>query len=82
MRVSAAPKVAPVAIAMPRYQDPPWVTVNKPDSFAPFAIYLTLFMLLAWWGVQRPRLNLALLTCQLLLLVLLTFEFVGGAFVA
>lgn len=41
-----------------------------------------LFMLLAWWGTERRRVDLVIFSCSVLLLVLLTFEFVGGAFVA
>ncbi len=48
------------AVAIPvRYeQDPPWVGLNNPASVAPFAIYLILFMLLAFaWALSMSQLT-------------------------
>ncbi|MGZ3602432.1 MAG: hypothetical protein ACXWQ5_22995, partial [Ktedonobacterales bacterium] len=45
-------------------------------------VMFPLFMLLARWGEERRAAHLAIFGCSVLLLVLLTFEFVGGAFVA
>lgn len=57
-----------------------WVGLGSNVRF--MLVMFPLFMLLARWGEQRRGVHLAILGYSILLLVLLTFEFVGGAFVA
>lgn len=57
-----------------------WVGLGSNVRF--MLVMFPLFLLLAQWGEQRRGAHLAIFSCSVLLLVLLTFEFVGGAFVA
>lgn len=57
-----------------------WVGLGSNVRF--MLVMFPLFMLLAWWGEERHGVHLAIFSYSVLLLVLLTFEFVGGAFVA
>lgn len=77
----ALPGVATVALALltPMHKFD-WAGLSSNVRF--MLVVFPAFMLLAHWGEQRRGVHLLILGCSALLLVLLTFEFVGGAFVA